>query len=106
MIPSLFNLVISGTALTRGLPGLSSLLLRFMPVGCAVPAYDRAWIASLLTAQLALGVVLGVVVQGLLVYGLLLHVMPTVGLGLLDLCRNLIELNLPARLISAIISWW
>ena len=31
MIPSLVNLVIGGTSLVRGVPGVSSLLLRFMP---------------------------------------------------------------------------
>lgn len=99
MLPSLFNLVIGSTAVMRGLPGLSSLLLRFWPAGLAVPTYDRAWIAAVLTAQVALGVLLGVAVQGLLAYALLAHAMPATGLALLDICRGLADLDLPARLI-------
>lgn len=42
MIPSLINLMIGGASLLRGVPGLPSLLLRFMPAGKAVPVFDRA----------------------------------------------------------------
>ena len=37
MIPSLVNLVIGGTSLVRGLPGLPSLLLRFIPAQGTAP---------------------------------------------------------------------
>jgi hypothetical protein len=53
MIPSLVNLVIGGASLVRGLPGLATLLLRKIPVQGNVPKFDRAWIATVLTAQVA-----------------------------------------------------
>jgi hypothetical protein len=100
MIPSLINLAIGGTALMRAVPGLPSLLLHFMPATGGVPTYDRAWIAAVLTLQAALGAILGVAVQVLVAWGLLFHVMPAVGLGLLDLARGLAALDLPAQLIE------
>jgi hypothetical protein len=100
MIPSLINLGIGGTALMRAVPGLSSLLLRFLPATGGVPTYDRAWIAAVLTMQAALGAVLGVAVQAAVAWGLIFHAMPAVGLGLLDLARGLAALDLPARVIA------
>jgi len=67
-----------------------------------VRSYDRTWIAAVLTAQVALGVILGVAVQALLAYGLIFYAMPAVGLGLLDLARGLADLELPMRLIQLI----
>lgn len=99
LIPSLLNLMIGGSALLRGVPLVSALLLRFMPAGAAVPAHDRTWMAAVLTLQMALGVALGIAVQVALAYLLLGYVMPTAGLGLLDLCRALADLELPAKLI-------
>jgi hypothetical protein len=37
LIPSVTNLLVGSLSLTRGVPGVSTLLLRFMPVGAAVP---------------------------------------------------------------------
>jgi hypothetical protein len=102
MIPSLINLVIGGTALMRAVPGLSTLLLNYLPACGSVRSYDRAWIAAVLTGQVALGVVLGVGVQALMAYGLIFFAMPAVGLGLLDLARSLADLHLPMRLIQLI----
>ena len=51
----LVNLVIGGISLVRGLPGLPSLLLRFIPERGNVPEFNRAWIATVLTAQVAAG---------------------------------------------------
>jgi hypothetical protein len=76
MTPSLINLVIGGTALMRAVPGLPQLLLRYLPADGAVPTYDRAWIAAVLTAQVALGVILGVGVQALLAYSLIFYALP------------------------------
>jgi hypothetical protein len=67
MIPSLVNLVIGGTSLLRGLPGLPSLLLRKIPTQGNVPKFDRAWIATVLTAQVAAGTALGIAAQATLV---------------------------------------
>ena len=39
MIPSVTNLLIGSLSLTRGVPGVSTLLLRFMPVGVGVAAF-------------------------------------------------------------------
>jgi hypothetical protein len=100
MIPSLINLVIGGTALMRAVPGLSPALLHFLPATGGVPAYDRAWIAAVLTLQAALGAILGVAVQALVAWGLLFHAMPAAGLGLLDLARSLAALDLPMRVIA------
>jgi hypothetical protein len=102
MIPSLLNLVIGGTALMRAVPGLSPLLAHYLPANGAVRSYDRAWIAAVLTGQVALGVVLGVGVQALLAYGLIFYAMPAVGLGLLDVARGLADLELPTRLIQLV----
>ena len=96
-IPSLVNLVIGGTALTRTAPGLPSLLLQKIPAGRAVPAFDRAWVALVLTLQVVGGVILGVAAQALLAVGLIRYVMPWLGLGLLDLARAVAAFDLPAR---------
>jgi hypothetical protein len=100
MIPSLINLAIGGTALMRAVPGLPQALLHFMPAAGGVPTYDRAWIATVLTLQAALGAILGVAVQALVAWGLIFHAMPAAGLGLLDLARDLAALDLPARAIA------
>jgi hypothetical protein len=100
MIPSLINLAIGGTALMRAVPGLSRTLLHFLPATGGVPIYDRAWIAAVLTAQAAFGAVLGVAVQAVVAWGLVFYAMPAVGLGLLDVARNLADLGLPTRLIE------
>jgi Domain of unknown function (DUF4062) len=97
MIPSLINLFIGGTALMRTAPGLPSLLLRHMPTGRAVPAFDRAWVAFVLTVQVAVGVILGLVGQAFLAVGLIGYVMPWLGISLLDLARHVGDLNLPMR---------
>jgi hypothetical protein len=97
MIPSLFNLVIGGTSLLRGIPVLSSLLLRSIPEGEAIPIGDRFGLSLVLTGQLAIGGLLGVVVQALLVFGIIGHLLPLLGLGLLDMARDVAAFNLPAR---------
>jgi hypothetical protein len=106
MIPSLINLVIGGTALMRAAPGLPSLLLQFMPAGRAVPDFNRHWLALVLTLQVVGGVILGVAAQALLAVGLIAYVMPWLGLGLLDLCRDVAAFDLPmqvGRLFGALL---
>ena len=83
MIPSLVNLVIGGASLVRGLPGLPSLLLRKIPAQGNVPKFDRAWIATVLTAQVAAGAALGIAAQTFLVVVIIGYTMPWLGLGLL-----------------------
>ena len=55
MIPSLVNLVIDGTSPLRGLPRVPSLLLRYIPERGGVLKWDRHWIATVLTTQVAAG---------------------------------------------------
>jgi hypothetical protein len=97
MIPSLVNLVIGGTSLLRGLPGLPSVLLRFIPATGAVARFDRAWISLVLTSQVALGGALGIAAQAFLVVAIVGYVMPLFGLELLGMAREVAAFNLPAR---------
>jgi hypothetical protein len=91
------NLVIGGTSLVRGLPGVLALLLRYLPQRCGVLKWDRHWIATVLTAQVAGGAALGIAAQAFLVWVIIGHVMPFFGLELLDTARNVAAFNLPAR---------
>jgi hypothetical protein len=102
MIPSIVNLVIGGASLMRGVPGVPSLLLRFMPANKSVPAFDRAWIATVLTLQLVGGAILGIVVQFALIYAVFWHVMPWMGLELLDMARAVADWDLPGRIIAGL----
>jgi hypothetical protein len=97
MIPSLINLMIGGLALTRGLPGLPHLLLRFMPSGTAVPGFDRAWMALALIAQIFVGAFLGIAAQGLLALVIIHYAIPLFGHDLLDMARAVAAFDLPAR---------
>jgi hypothetical protein len=94
---SLGNLVIGGTSLIHGLPGVPSLLLRKIPARGNVPKFDRAWIATVLTAQVGVGAALGIAAQAFLVVVILGYVMPFFGLELLDMARGVADFNLPAR---------
>ena len=53
MIPSVVNLVIGGTSLVHGFPGVASLLLRYIPERGGVLKWDRHWIATVLTGVLS-----------------------------------------------------
>jgi hypothetical protein len=97
MIPSLINLVIGGTSLVRGLPGLPSLLLQFIPERGGVLKWDRHWIAAVLTTQIAAGAVLGIAAQAFLVVVIIGYVMPRLGFGLLEMAERVAAFNLPAR---------
>src|ERR1700730_13092434 len=97
MIPSLVNLVIGGTSLVRGLSGVPSLLLRYIPERGGVLKWDRPWIATLISAQVAAGSALGIDSQALLVVVIIGYVMPLFGLELLDMARDVAAFNLPAR---------
>ncbi|MSP41967.1 MAG: hypothetical protein EXR08_01145 [Alphaproteobacteria bacterium] len=97
MIPSVINPAIGGTALLRGIPGVRSRLLRFMPADKAVPAYNRSWMALTLTIQWGIGIVLGVAAQFILLWLIASQIMPWLGFGLLDMARDLEAFNLPLR---------
>jgi hypothetical protein len=100
MIPSIVNLMVGGASLMRGVPSVPSLLLKFMPANKAVPAFDRAWIATVLTLQLVGGAIFGVAVQFALIYAVFWHVMPWLGLELLDMTRAVAAFDLPGRIIA------
>jgi hypothetical protein len=98
MIPSLINLMISGVAFTRGIPWLARLLLQWIPEGKAVPEYKRQPAAIGLTVQMFAGAGLGIAAQALLAWGLIFHVMPWIGLDLLDMARAVAAFDLPTRI--------
>jgi len=81
----------------RGLPGVPSLLLRYIPERGGVLKWDRHWIATVLTTQVAAGAALGIAAQGFLVWVIIGHAMPFFGLELLDMARGVADFNLPAR---------
>ena len=97
MIPSLINLAIGGTALVRGIPGLGSKLLRLMPDGQAVPAYNRPVLALALTGQWALGIGFGFAAQYFLLWIIIGQSLPWLGYGLLEMARDVAAFNLPLR---------
>jgi hypothetical protein len=69
----------------------------------AIPArgdvlrWDRHWIATVLTAQVAAGAALGIAAQAFLVMVIIGYIMPFFGLELLDMARDVAAFNLPAR---------
>jgi hypothetical protein len=98
MIPSIINLAIGGMAFTRGIPWLARLLLQWIPEGKAVPEYKRQPAAIGLTVQMFAGAFLGIAAQALLAWGLIFHVMPWIGLDLLDMARAVAVFDLPMQL--------
>lgn len=97
MIPSLVNLAIGGMALTRGIPWLSRLLLHWTPEDRDAPDYKRPLAALALTGQVFLGAFLGVVAQVFLAWGFIFHLMPAIGLEILDTARAVAALDLPMQ---------
>jgi hypothetical protein len=95
MIPSLVNLAIGGMALTRGIPGVSRLLLQWIPEEREVPDYRRPLAALVLTGQMFAGAFLGVAAQALLAWGVIFHVMPWIGLDLLGMARAVAAFDVP-----------
>jgi hypothetical protein len=81
----------------RGLPDVPSLLLRYIPERGGVLKWDRAWIATVLTAQVAAGAALGIAAQVLLIVVIIGYIMPFFGLELLGMARDAAAFNLPAR---------
>jgi hypothetical protein len=94
LIPSLINLVMASASLTRGVPGVSTLLLRSMPEGAAVLTWDRAWIAAVLTAQWAVGGILMLTAFAVLGW-LVAMLVPEVRTPFLDYARAVATLDLP-----------
>jgi hypothetical protein len=99
-LPSLINLMIGGVSFVRGIPRLPSLLLRFMPVGTAVPTFDRTWLAVVLTLQVFVGAGLGIAAQVVLAVGVIFYIMPWMGVELLDAANDVADFDLPGRVLS------
>ena len=76
---------------------MPSLLLRHIPERGGVLKWDRHWIATVLTAQVAAGAALGIAAQVFLVWVIIGQVMPFFGLELLDMAEGVAEFNLPAQ---------
>jgi hypothetical protein len=76
---------------------VAALILRYIPERGGVLKWDRHWIATVLTTQVAAGTALGIVAQVFLVWAIIGHVMPFFGLELLDMARDVAAFNLPAR---------
>jgi hypothetical protein len=98
MIPSMLNLAIGGIAFLRGIPGLPSVVLGFLPAGKAVAPFDRAWIALVLTAQAFFGAALGFAAQAVLAIGVIGYGLPKLGFHILHVVRYLADFNLPERI--------
>jgi hypothetical protein len=100
MIPSLINLMIGGVSLVRGVPGLSSALLRFIPPSRAPAAFDRVWLAVVLTLQVFAGACLGVAAQASLAVAVISYIMPWIGVELLDAAQDVAAFDLPMRVLQ------
>src|SRR5262249_27427453 len=103
MIPSLINLMIGGASLLRGGPGVPAVLLRFMPGGKAVPAFERNWVALVLSCQGVAGALLGVAAPAFLAIGVIFYILPWMGIELLDTARNVAAFDVPMRVLRL---WW
>jgi hypothetical protein len=66
--------------------------------GRDMPEYKRPPAAIGLTSQIFAGVALGIAAQAFLAWGLIFHVMPWIGLDLLDMARAVAAFDLPARI--------
>jgi hypothetical protein len=69
-----------------------------VPDGKSVPEYKRQPAAIGLTIQMFAGVGLGFAAQAFLAWGLIFHVMPALGLDLLDRARAVADFDLPKQL--------
>lgn len=105
LLPSAVNAVIGCASWLRSWPRVNAWLLQRMPERKGTMAdalvYRRLSVAGVLTAQLAVGTLLGVAALGLWIWGLLGWLMPLLGLNLLDAMRWLVGLNLPQHLLAA-----
>jgi hypothetical protein len=96
LIPSVANLLIGSVSLTRGIPGISRLVLRQMRPDVTVPIFDRPWMAAVLTAQWAIGAALMLASFALLSW-LASILIPETSTWFLDYTRWFAGLNLPGQ---------
>ena len=62
--------------------------------------FDRAWPAVVLTCQVFVGGLLGIVAQFVLAIGVIFYVLPWMCFELLDTARAVAEFDLPMRVLS------
>jgi hypothetical protein len=77
--------------------GRISEILQWIPEGKAVPEYIRQPAAIGLAVQMFAGASLGIAAQAFLAWGLIFHVMPWIGLDLLDMARAVAKFDVPLR---------
>lgn len=100
LIPSLINLGIGGASVVQMLPPVRAWLLKHMPADKPVRSYDRTIIALILALQAIGGILLGILAQVAIFWGVIVYAMPLFGLSLLDVAEAIAALNLPARLLN------
>jgi len=98
ILPSLINCTIACFAFFRALPWSTRYLLKHMPEHGKVRAPNQ--LAIILAAQWAFGFVLGLGALALLLWGLVLHVLPAVGIELLAIVRSAVALNIPQQIAN------
>jgi hypothetical protein len=68
-----------------------------------VATFDRTWPTLVLTCHVFAGALLGIAAQAFLVIGVIFYIVPWIGLGLLDTVRDVVEFDLPMRVLRL---WW
>jgi hypothetical protein len=71
-----------------------------MPVGKAVPTFDRTWLALVLTCQVFAGAFLEIAAQFVLALGVIIYVLPWMGLELLETARAVADFDLPMGVLG------
>ena len=81
-----------------------ALLLRLVPTGEAVPAFDRTWLALVLACEVFVGAFLVIAAQFVLgigvIFYVIFYVLPWMGLETLDTARAAAQFEVPMRV------WW
>ena len=99
-LPSLFNIFIGSTALFRSISFLSRWTLQFIPEGESVLSFNRgvisAWLITLWCASLAFGIA----AQGLLLWGILFHLLPMFDTGILEVAVTVARFDVPGRVLA------
>ena len=80
------------------------MLLRFTPAGKAVPVFDRARLALVLTVQVA-SAQSSVSQRSVFGVGVIFRVLPWIGLELLETARGVAAFDLPMPM-RVLVLWW
>lgn len=98
LIPSMINIAIGSWSLMRGIPWLNDIIAARLPINGGVAIHDRLWIAVVLSLQITLGAVIGVLAMLYIGWATFYWILPNVGVNTLSMLQNLAGLELPARL--------